>query len=254
MSNGDLPARANVLGTQVNAASFETAVAWLADAVRARRPAIVSAANVYSVMLGHRNVAFRAKVNRADYVLTDGVSMVWVSRLLGYAAEQVSGDDLMLAGCTRFPHWRHFLLGGAAGQPAAVAAELQRRIAGIQVVGTYATPTRPVPARETERILAAIDEARPEVVWVGMGTPVQDEWMRDNADRISVPMVGVGSTFDLLTGRKRRAPLWMRRSGLEWLFRLAQEPRRLAGRYLFYNPLFIWQFTLQYLGVRKYPA
>ncbi|HLE28913.1 MAG TPA: WecB/TagA/CpsF family glycosyltransferase [Anaerolineales bacterium] len=248
---GVLP-RVNIVGTHITAASFEVAVSWLAEAVMARRAVFVSPATAYSVMLGRERPDYRAHVNQAAYVITDGMPLVWAVHWLGYTVDRVHGDDLMLACCERFPHWRHFLLGGASGQPEKVAGELRRRYPAIRICGHYATPVRPVPEAETANIIKAIYDTEAEVVWVGMGTPTQDDWMAVNVPAVKVPLIGVGSVFDMLAGRTRPAPEWMKRSGLQWLFRWMQEPRRLTRRYLLYNPLFIWHFLLQYVRVKHY--
>lgn len=243
--------RVNILGTAVTAASFDAALDYLAEAVAVRRPVMMSAATVYSVMLGRGDPAFRARVNRAEFVMADGMPLVWAARLLGQRAERLHGDDVLLACCRRFPAWRLFLLGGAEGQPERAAEELKRRFPDVRIAGCHATPVRPVPPGDNARILAAIHESGADMVWVGMGTPAQDLWMADNCQAAGRPMVGVGSAFDLLTGRKRRPPEWMKRAGLQWLFRLAEEPRRLARRYIVYNPLFVLHFGLQLLGLEK---
>ena len=248
-ADGSAP-RLSVLGTRVTASSLEYALAWLASAVDRRVATYVSATNVYSVMLGWREPAFRELVNRAGYAMADSMPIVWALRLLGAAAERVHGDELFFEFCERHPQRRHYLVGGAAGQPESVVAELRRRYPRIEVVGWRATPQRPVPASETRAILAEILQRRAEVVWVGMGTPAQDEWMASVVEQAGVPMLGVGSSFDLLAGRTRPAPGWMQRAGLQWLFRLALEPRRLWRRYLFNNPMFIGLFALQLLRRR----
>jgi exopolysaccharide biosynthesis WecB/TagA/CpsF family protein len=165
--------------------------------------------------------------------------LVWMLRTLGQPAERVHGDDLFFACCERFPAWRHFLVGGRVGQCELVADELRRRYPGINVVGFRSTPTRPPSAAETSSLLQEIHDSEPSVVWVGMGTPSQDYWMSYAAALAGVPMAGVGSSFDVLAGFTKPAPEWMKRSGLQWLFRLLQEPRRLAKRYLYYNSRFL---------------
>jgi N-acetylglucosaminyldiphosphoundecaprenol N-acetyl-beta-D-mannosaminyltransferase len=235
----ELP-RSDVLGTRVNASSFEESVKLLEGFVERREPARFSAATVYSVMLGREDSGFREIVNGADYVMADGMPLVWALRRTGLAAERVHGDDFFLEVCRRHPEWRHYLIGGGAGQPEVARRVLEARFPGMRVVGTHATPVRPVPPAENERILTDIRRAEPDVVWVGMGTPAQDRWMAELGVRVGRPTVGVGSAFDLLTGVKRPTPEWMKRSGLQWLHRLWQEPRRLAYRYLVYNPLFLW--------------
>lgn len=240
----DLP-RVDILGTRVTASGFHEAVAALAGCVARGEPSVFCAANVYSVMLGRRDGAYRTLVNAASYVMADGMPLVWGARRLGYAAERVHGDDLLLACADRHREWKAFLLGGAPGQPEAVADELRARFPGIAIVGTRPTPVRPLPRSEREQTLAQIDASGAEVVWVGMGTPAQDVWMADTREEVGVPQVGVGSAFDLLSGRTRPTPAWMKEAGLQWVHRLAQEPRRLAGRYAVNNALFVWRFGQQ---------
>lgn len=240
-------ARASVLGTRVTVATFARAQELVARLVERRAGEFVSCANAYSVTMAHQDRAYRDLLNAASVVTTDGMPIVWALRALGVRAERVHNDDLLLACCQRYPAWRHFLLGGAAGQPEAVAAQLRRSFPGIPIVGTHATPVRPVPAYETDLILEEIARSGADLVWVGMGTPSQDVWMASVAARAHAPMVGCGSVFDLLAGRTRPTPGWMKRTGLQWAFRLAQEPRRLAYRYANYNTRFVLAFSAQWL-------
>ena len=238
--------RADVVGTRVTVATFEGAQAALAGLVERRAGEYVSCANAYSLGLARDAPAYRGILDRAAIVTADGMSVVWALRLLGHPCERVHNDDLFLAACALHPEWRHFLVGGRDGQPDAVGRAMAQRVPGMQVVGTRATPRRPVPAAENEEILAALRAARPDIVWVGMGTPAQDEWMSAAAATVGCPMVGVGSAFDLVSGRTRAAPGWLKRGGLQWLFRLAQEPRRLARRYAYYNTRFVAAFAAQW--------
>jgi N-acetylglucosaminyldiphosphoundecaprenol N-acetyl-beta-D-mannosaminyltransferase len=242
---GKLP-RVEVLGTPVSVSTFEAALGMIAAMVGRRAGEYVSCANAYSLSLALDDPAYRQTLAGAAAVSADGMSVVWALRALGHPCERVHNDDLFLAACELRRPWRHFLVGGREGQPEAVASALAMRVPGIQVVGMRATPRRPVPRDEHASIVAAIREARPDIAWVGMGTPAQDEWMREAAPATGVPMVGVGSAFDLLAGRTSAAPEWMKRSGLQWLFRLAQEPRRLARRYLYHNSRFATAFARQY--------
>ena len=240
-----------VVGTPVDVAGFEQALVWLAAAIAGRRGTYLSHANAFSLRLAHREARHRERLAGAGFVAADGMPVVWAQRRLGHpAAERVHGDDLFLAACDRFRQARHFLLGGAAGQPERVAEALAARFPGLEVVGVQATPRRPPSSAESERALAAFRATAADVVWVGMGTPAQDEWMAAHAAATGIPLIGVGSAFDVLSGRRRPAPEWVKRSGLQWLFRLLQEPRRLAGRYLVGNSWFAAAFLAQWLGQR----
>lgn len=232
--------QALVLGAPVTVCTFVEAQDELARLVARGGGAFVSCANAYSATMATDQADFAQVLAQADMVTADGMAVVWALHALGHGrAERVHNDDLFLACCARFPRWRHFLVGGRVGQTAEVAAAMRQRFPGIEVVGGCATPVRPVPADQQAQILAQMAAARPSIVWVGMGTPAQDHWMHGSAPLAGVPMVGVGSLFDLLAGRTRAAPDWVKRNGLQWAFRLAQEPRRLAGRYLVYNTRFV---------------
>ena len=245
--------RVSVLGTRVTATTFVGAQVLLSTLVHESRGCYVSPANVYSIMLAYDDPAYQAVINEAAFVTTDGVPVVWALRGLGFEAQRVHNDDLFLTCCSRYPEWRHFLVGGREGQPEEVAAEMRRRFPGITIAGTHPTPCRPVSPGETQLIVEKIRTSNPDVVWVGMGTPAQDFWMASAAAACNSVMVGCGSLFDLLTGRTLAAPAWVKKSGLQWLFRLVQEPRRLAFRYLYYNPRFVVAFSGQWLRHRMSP-
>ncbi len=240
-----IPISVKVLGTSVTACSFVGAQDLLAMLVERHRAAYVSPATAYGVTLALEDPNYQQILNRAEYVTSDGMPIVWMLRWMGSQAERVHHDDLFLACCDRFRDWRHFLVGGRLGQPDQVAAALRQRFPGINIVGTHATPERPVPKPQTQAILEEIKATDPSIVWVGMGTPAQDYWMHCAAGYAGVPMVGVGSVFDLLAGRTKPAPEWMKRSGLQWAFRFCQEPRRLASRYIYYNSRFVLACSCQ---------
>ena len=237
--------RVEVIGTPVSVSSFGDACETVEQMVDRRAGGYVSCANAYGLCLALDDRAYGEILRDAAFVTADGMSVVWALRALGHRCERVHNDDLFLALCARHPGWRHFLVGGRDGQPQAVAQALAQRVPGLQVVGMHSTPERPVPPATHAAIVGEIAAARPDIVWVGMGTPAQDIWMRAAAPATGVPMVAVGSAFDLLAGRTRAAPDWMKKSGLQWLFRLGQEPRRLAGRYLYYNSRFVTAFARQ---------
>jgi N-acetylglucosaminyldiphosphoundecaprenol N-acetyl-beta-D-mannosaminyltransferase len=145
------------------------------------------------------------------------------------------------------------LYGGAAGVPERLAARLQERFAGLKIVGTWSPPFRELSAAEEEAMIERITSAQPDIVWVGLSTPKQERWMARYVGRLPAPvLIGVGAAFDMHAGLKKQAPRWMQRAGLEWLFRLAAEPRRLGRRYLINNPWFVWRLLLQSSGMVRY--
>jgi len=179
-----------------------------------------------------RDPELRRIYNASGMTTPDGMPLVWLSRLHGYHhVDRVYGPDLMLALCERSVKrgYRHFFYGGAEGVPEHLAARLQSRFPGLIVAGTYSPPFRPLRPEEDEQIVQLINETSPDIVWVGLGSPKQERWMAEHIDRLTAPvLIGVGAAFDFHTGRKPQAPRWMQRSGLEWLFRLLTEPRRLC--------------------------
>ena len=182
--------------------------------------------------------------------------LVWLSRLHGlHEAGRVYGPDLMLKLCERSPMTghRHFFYGGAPGVADLLSEKLKARFPGLHVAGTHSPPMRPADTQEDVDVLEIINASSADVVWVGLGTPKQDFWVSRHRPLLTVSaLIAVGAAFDFHAGLLKQAPRWMQRSGLEWLFRLFQEPRRLAFRYLMYNPLFIVRVVLQFFGLRRY--
>ena len=168
----------------------------------------------------------------AGLVTPDGMPLVWMAHLLGHSrVERVYGPDLLLACCEMSTRrgYRHFFYGGAPGVGERLAARLEARFPGLSVAGLYSPPFRPLTPEEDAALVDRIDAARPDIVWVGLSTPKQERWMAAHVGRLQAPvLVGVGAAFDFHAGVKRQAPRWMRRSGLEWSFRLMTEPRRLG--------------------------
>jgi len=212
---------------------------------------------VHGVMESQSDETVRLIHNSAGMVTPDGMPLVWLSRLRGqHHVERVYGPDLMLACCERFVtrRYRHFLYGGADGVAERLAGRLEERFPGLLTVGTFTPPFRPLSEQEDDEVVRHINEAQADIVWVGLSTPKQERWMFEHRDRLSAPvLIGVGAAFDFNSDLKIQAPRWMQRNGLEWLFRMLTEPRRLGPRYLANNPLFLWKAFLQGIGAAKHP-
>jgi N-acetylglucosaminyldiphosphoundecaprenol N-acetyl-beta-D-mannosaminyltransferase len=249
--------RYSVLGTWVDAVNPPSALqeieAWLAGGARG----YVCVSNVHAVMEALRDEGFRRVYNQAGLIVPDGMPLVWVGRLRGHAGvRRVYGPDLMLQLCERLARLGRsaFFYGGSPGVAAELAERLRGRFPGLSSAGSYAPPFRELSRGEEEDVVRLLNDAGPDVIFVGLGCPRQEKWMAALRERLRAPvLVGVGAAFDFHTGRVPQAPRWMQSAGLEWLFRLAQEPSRLWRRYLVYNPLFIFHVTLQLLGLRRYP-
>lgn len=200
--------------------------------------------NMDFLRLARTNTAFRAALNTADLAVPDGVPVLWAARLLGHPlAERITGVDLVDMGARLAAErgYSIFLLGAAPGVADAAAAELSRRYPGLRVAGVFSPPFGELSAEANARMVAMVRDARPDMLFVAFGAPRQDIWIARHRQELGVPvMVGVGGTFNFLAGRIPRAPVWMQRHGLEWLYRLKQEPRRLWKRYLLGDlPLFV---------------
>lgn len=253
----ETPPRVNVLGVGISAINMEQALALIDDWIARRDPHYICVSTVHGVMECQRDEAVRRTLNSSGLTTPDGMPLVWISRLRGFRhVRRVYGPDLMLAVCERsvVKGYRHYLYGGRPGVAEALKARLEQRFQGVQIVGLECPPFEPLTPEQDRETVERINAANPDIVWVGMSTPKQDLWAAEHVGRLNAPVIiAVGAAFDFVSGRKRQAPRWMRQSGLEWLFRLAQEPRRLWRRYLIYNPLFLWLLLGQCLGLREYP-
>ncbi len=251
------PPRANVLGVGVSAVSMAQALDVIEGWIQTREPHYVCVTGVHGVIESQRDPALRQIHNAAGLVTPDGMPLVWLSRAQGFrSVERVYGPDLMLALCERSLSggYRHFFYGGAEGVPELLAGALERRFPALQVAGCYSPPFRPLTPEEDAAVGQMIERSGADIVWVGLSTPKQERWMAARAGRLAAPvLIGVGAAFDFHAGLKKQAPRWMQRSGLEWLFRLISEPRRLGRRYLVNNPLFVFYVGLQALGLRRIP-
>ncbi len=245
----------DILGLRVSAIDVEQALATIDGWIERRAPHYVCVSNVHSVMESWDDPSLRRIHNEAGLVTPDGMPLVWISRRRGFDhVRRVYGPDLMLALCAHsVPRgYRHFFYGSAEGVPERLAERLRARFPGLHVAGAYAPPFRPLTPEEDARVVAQINRARPDVVWVGLGMPRQERWMHAHVGRLEAPvLIGVGAAFDFHAGLKRQAPRWMQRAGLEWLFRLLTEPRRLWRRYLSHNPRFVWLMLMQALGLAR---
>jgi N-acetylglucosaminyldiphosphoundecaprenol N-acetyl-beta-D-mannosaminyltransferase len=249
--------RVNILGVGISAINLQQAVVAIEGWIAAGERRYVNVCTVHTVMECQRDARLRSCVNGSGLSVPDGMPLVWLSLAHGFRrAGRVYGPDLLLALCDRLrtSTCRHFFYGGGPGVAARLAETLQQRFPGLVVAGTHTPPFRPAGALEDQETVAAINGARPDIVWVGLGTPKQDYWIAQHRAVLAAPvLIAVGAAFDFHAGLLRQAPRWMQRSGLEWLFRLSQEPRRLAHRYLVYNPLFVAQVALQLTGLRPRP-
>ncbi len=249
--------RVNVLGVGISVLNLRSALAAIAGAVSARRKGYICVTGVHGVMEAQADEQFRSILNGAFLCTPDGMPMVWAGKLNGYQdMSRVYGPDLMLDVCawSETSGCRHFFYGGAPGVAELLARKLKEKFPKLEVAGTFTPPFRRLNADEEAGLQAQIRDARPDILWVGLSTPKQEKFMAEYLLKLDVTlMIGVGAAFDFHAGRVKQAPRWMQRTGLEWFYRLCQEPRRLAKRYLANNPQFVWKIAGQVSGLKKYP-
>ncbi|HXE35334.1 MAG TPA: WecB/TagA/CpsF family glycosyltransferase [Verrucomicrobiae bacterium] len=249
----------NVLGVRTHAVQIGKVVERMQEWIHERDGCrSVAAADMHCIVEAQRNSSFKDILNAADLVVPDGMPLVWLGRHQGYfLRRRVYGPDLLLAFCEESAgrRYRHFFCGGEPGVAERLAESLKCRFPELNVVGTCSPPFRTLNADEDAGIVEMINRAAPDVLWVGLGAPKQERWIHEHKDRLRVPVaVGIGAAFDLLSGRRRQAPSWMREHGLEWFFRLLQEPRRLWRRYLVCGPQFLAYVVLDSLRVKNFEA
>jgi N-acetylglucosaminyldiphosphoundecaprenol N-acetyl-beta-D-mannosaminyltransferase len=262
-TKGVAPARAaadgirkrEILGIPIAMTDYAGAIDAMDSMVESRERGYVCAVAVHALTVGHDDPEMGDALQGATLVLPDGMPVVWAANLLGEnLKDRVYGPELMLRyndRCAERGH-RVWLYGGRdQGSLVQLALNLRRRHPGINIVGGYSPPFRAMTEEEEDALVDQINDAHPDVLWVGIGVPKQEKWMARMRERLDVPVIcAVGAAFDFHAGRISQAPSWMQQRGLEWIYRIAQEPRRLLPRYLYFNPRFVLAFARQYLSRR----
>jgi N-acetylglucosaminyldiphosphoundecaprenol N-acetyl-beta-D-mannosaminyltransferase len=251
------PASVEVLGVPLALTDYERTIEWMDATIATGQRGYVCVAAVHTVMACQEDPELRAAVLGSDLTVPDGQPLVWAMNALGHdLSSRVYGPDLMARYCERaaLTGARMFLYGGRnQGALVQLALNLRTRYPGLNIVGGYAPPFRALTAEEESFVLDEINRSQADVVWVGIGVPKQEKWMAAMRGRLRAPvLVGVGAAFDFHAGLVSQAPRWMQSMGLEWAYRLLQEPGRLWRRYLRYNPRFVAGFLRQWLAHRKH--
>lgn len=253
-TGADHPAT-DILGVQISAITMPTAVdtieRWIAEGDRQ----YICICTVHTVMECQRDPELMRTVNAAGLRTPDGMPLVWLSRRAGHDhVSRVYGPDLMLELCARSAQTghRHFFYGGGPGVADELVEKLNARFPGLNVAGQITPPMLGIGELEDPKTIDAINAANPDIVWVGLGTPKQDWWVANHRELLNAPvLIAVGAAFDFHSGRVKQAPKWMQRSGLEWLFRLSQDPQRLWRRYTLDNCQFAYEVLRRRLATRK---
>ena len=249
-------ARANILGIGVHATTLEEAVSLSGCLLQGGVPAYVCLTGVHGVMEAQRDPQLRGILNNAALCLPDGMPTVWIGRTQGHSQmARVYGPDYMFALCRAgLPlGYRHFLYGGKPGVAELLRGRLQHALPGIQIVGTYTPPFSALSEAQVCELRERVAVSKPDILWVGLSTPKQERFMAEHRGALDVKlMAGVGAAFDIHAGLLCDSPAWLKASGLQWLDRLRQEPRRLWRRYLGNNPAFVWNVALQVAHFRQF--
>jgi len=224
----------NILGTHFSLLSYRDVLTTILGWRDRNERHYVTLTPPYSVLMCRRDARLHEATEAASLTLPDGVGIILASKLLRYPHHgRVTGPTLMLRLCDwgRDKGLRHYFYGGAPGVADALAERLQRKYPGLTVAGTYGPPFRELTPTEDAEALTRINGAKPDIVWVGLGSPKQEKWMAEHLGRLdAATMVGVGAAFDFHSGRVKWAPEWMRNAGVEWAYRLATEPKRMWRR------------------------
>jgi N-acetylglucosaminyldiphosphoundecaprenol N-acetyl-beta-D-mannosaminyltransferase len=240
-----------VLGVRVDAVDPARTLAAVEDWIATGRRAYVCFANVHAVMEARAEEEARGAYERSDLTVADGMPLVWLGRRRGFAGSaRVYGPDFTLLACERAAAagWSVFFYGAAPGVADRMADRLRGRFPSLRVAGTLSPPFGALSAAEDASLVRAVNAARPDLVFVGLGCPRQEKWMASHRAALDAPvLLGVGAAFDFHAGEVRQAPRWMMGAGLEWLYRLSREPRRLWHRYVVLNPLFVFHLAKESL-------
>ena len=246
--------RVKIVSLRVNVVNHESAIRQIHELVEKQNGGYVCFSTVHMIMESHDNAEYGAKVNGADLIIPDGMPLVWMQKLQGEGqAARVRANDLMMMLCA-FAEKNNLTVGFYGGKQSVIDAIRERAkkdFPNLKIAYAFSPPFRPLTDAEDVRITAEINRKNPDILFMGLGCPKQENWMAAHKNKIKAVMLGVGASFDFFAGNVKESPEWLGKLGLEWLFRLTQEPRRLWRRYLILNPRFVRLATLQLLKSKK---
>jgi N-acetylglucosaminyldiphosphoundecaprenol N-acetyl-beta-D-mannosaminyltransferase len=243
--------RCNVISMGVDVTNLTKALHDVETLSKQGAGSYVCVSNVHMCIEVLDSNSFSEIVNSADLVIPDGKPLSWAQKLLGHKnAEQVRGQDIMNALCAASGE-KSLNIGFYGGSSEELLNKVKIKLVesypDINITYAFSPPFRPLTPEEDTEVITAINDAEVHVLFVGIGCPKQERWMAAHKDSLHCVMLGVGAAFDFIAGSKKHAPRWMQKIGMEWMFRLCSEPKRLWKRYFSTNPRFIWHFTKQYL-------
>jgi N-acetylglucosaminyldiphosphoundecaprenol N-acetyl-beta-D-mannosaminyltransferase len=246
--------RVRVVSLNVNVCDHDSAVEEIGEIVRRGDGGYVCFSTVHMIMESYDNSQYGEKVNAADFIVPDGMPLVWMQKLQGVKnANRVRANDLMIMLCA-FAEKNSLSVGFYGGKQTVIDAILQRAkidFPKLKIAYAFSPPFRVLTAEEDAEIVAEIREKKPDLLFMGLGCPKQENWMAAHKNQLKSVMLGVGASFDFYAGNVKESPEWLGKLGLEWLFRLSQEPRRLWRRYLILNPRFVWLALAQLIKSKR---
>jgi N-acetylglucosaminyldiphosphoundecaprenol N-acetyl-beta-D-mannosaminyltransferase len=241
--------RLNVLGIGVSTTNLPAALSTLEDWIINGRKTYVCVTGVHGVMEAQKDAKLKEIHNQSGLTVPDGMPLVWAGKIYGHKnMGRVYGPDFMLEVCkvSVQRQYTHFLYGGKEGVAEKLKENLVKKFPGLSIVGTYTPPFRPLNEQEEEGLIQKVAGCCPDLFWVGLSTPKQERFMYHYLPKLDTGvMIGVGAAFDIHAGLFKDPPEWIKQSGLQWGYRLGQDPRRLWKRYLTNNPVFVGKFLRQ---------
>lgn len=244
-----------LFGIKFNPLTKERAVELVKDFINDKGKSQISFVPVYSIVVAQKDEEFKVALNSSSFVLADGMPIVWVSKLFGMPIpERIAGCDFFMKFCrvASEKQYTFFLMGATEEVLSNMCANLKKEFSSLRIVGTYSPPFKKEFSEEDNLIMInKINEAKPDILWVGMSAPKQEKWIFQNLEKLDIKVAaGVGAVFDFIAGTKRRAPKWIQNIGMEWFWRLVHEPKRLWKRYLIGNSLFLWLVLKEFIKIK----
>lgn len=255
MEKIDKQNRVRVVSLFPDVVNHESAIEKVAELVKEDNGGYVCFSTVHMVMESYDDRGFAAKVNGADLIVTDGMPIVWMQKLQGKrTASRVRANDLMIM-LLEFAAKNNLSVGFYGGRQEvldAIRAKAEKELPNLQISYAFSPPFCALTDEEDKKITAEINAAKPDILFMGLGCPKQENWMAAHKEKLKSVMLGVGASFDFYAGNVKESPAWLGKLGLEWLYRLTQEPKRLWRRYLILNPRFMFLAIMQLLGLKRF--
>lgn len=246
---------AEILGVPVAAVNIDSAARQIESWLDSKTQTYVCVTGVHGIIESQKDERLKKIHRDAGMCVPDGMPTVWVGRFYGHKKmRRVYGPDLMMELLKRSvgKNYKHFFYGGAEGVAEKLRDKLLEQMPGLNVAGVHSPPFRPLTELEEKKLGDIMDSSKPDIIWVGLSTPKQEKWMASHIGKLNATvMVGVGAAFDFHAGLLKQAPRWVQKLGLEWLFRLCAEPKRLWRRYFYIVPSFLFLISLQILRLKK---